>query len=101
MFVVLTRNIVINHLVLHPGHRFDCNLSGSVIIWISVTNALAILLSLGLLWPWAQVRRWRYLTNAMAVRPLGSLEQFIDSQHAAGVAIASEYADFEGFEVGL
>ena len=101
LFMVLTRNIIINQLVLHPGHRFDCNLSGSTIIWISITNMLAILLSLGLLWPWAQVRRWRYLANAMAIRPVESLEQFIDSQHAAGVAVASEYADIEGFEVGL
>ena len=101
LFLALTRNIVVNRLTLHPGHRFDCGLSGIQMIWISVTNMLAILLSLGLLWPWAQVRRWRYLTNAMAVRPLDSLEQFIDSQHAAGVAAASEYADFEGYEVGL
>lgn len=101
LFMVLTRNIVVNRLVLHPGHRFDCNLSGATIIWISITNALAILLSLGLLWPWAQVRRWRYLANAMTVRPSDSLERFIDSQHAAGVAVASEYADFEGYEVGL
>ena len=101
LFMALTRNIVVNRLTLHPGHRFNCGLSGIQMIWISVTNMLAILLSLGLLWPWAQVRRWRYLTNAMAVRPLDSLEQFIDSQHAAGVAVASEYADFEGYEVGL
>ena len=101
LFMVLTRNIVINRLVLHPGHRFVCKLSGTTIIWISITNALAILLSLGLLWPWAQVRRWRYLTNAMAVHPFDSLERFIDSQHAAGAAVAYEYMDFEGFEVGL
>ena len=101
LFMALTRNILVNQLVLYPGHRFECNLSGIMIIWISVSNSLAILLSLGLLWPWAQVRRWRYLTHAMAVRPSGSLEWFIDSQHAAGAAIASEYADLEGFEVGL
>ena len=101
LFMALTRNIVVNRLALHPGHRFDCGLSGIQMIWISVTNMLAILLSLGLLWPWAQVRRWRYLANAMAVRPLDSLEQFIDSQHAAGAALASEHADFEGYEVGL
>lgn len=101
LFMALTRNIVINRLVLYAGHHFDCNLSGAKILWISVTNALAVILSLGFLWPWAQVRRWRYLTHAMAIRPQGSLDQFIDSQHAAGVAVASEYADIEGYEVGL
>lgn len=101
LFLVLTRNIVINQLVLSPGHRFDCNLSEIAILWISVSNAFAIIFSLGLLWPWAQVRRWRYLTNAMAVRPFEPLDWFIDSQHAAGVAVASEYTDIEGYEVGL
>ena len=101
LFLALTRNIIVNRLILQPGHHFDCRLSGVTILWISVSNMLAILLSLGLLWPWAQVRRWRYLTNAMTVCPLDSLERFIDSQHAAGAALASEYADFEGYEVGL
>ena len=101
LFMVLTRNIVVNRLVLQPGHHFGCSLSGATIIWISVTNMLAILFSLGLLWPWAQVRRWRYLAGAMVLRPVGSLDHFIDSQHAAGVAVASEYADIEGYEVGL
>lgn len=101
LFMALTRNIIINQLTLRPGHRFGCHLSGFRIMWIAVTNLLATVLSLGLLWPWTRVRRWRYLTGAMAVRPLGSLDQFIDSQHAAGVAVASEYADIEGFEFGL
>lgn len=101
LFMVLTRNIIVNRLILQPGHHFGCSLSGATIIWISVTNMLAILFSLGLLWPWAQVRRWCYLAEAMALRPVGSLEHFIDSQHAAGVAVASEYADIEGYEVGL
>lgn len=101
LFMVLTRNIIVNRLVLQPGHHFGCSLSGATIIWISVTNMLAILFSLGLLWPWARVRRWRYLAEAMVLRPVGSLEHFIDSQHAAGVAVASEYADIEGYEVGL
>ncbi len=101
LFTALTRNIVVNRLVLQPGHHFSCDLSGGTILWISVTNMLATLLSLGLLWPWTRVRRWRYLTGAMALNPVGSLERFIDSQHAAGVAVASEYADIEGYEVGL
>lgn len=101
IFFARTRNVLIRALVLEGGHRFDCDLSGLKLIWIRISNLIAVVLSLGLLWPWASTRTWRYLAQAMAVLPAGPLDDFAASQAAPGSAAVAEFADIEGLDVAL
>jgi len=62
-----TGNLVWNNTRLGPL-RFQSILTGRGLAWLYISNGLAILLSLGLLIPWAVVRSFRY--RALRLRGL-------------------------------
>ncbi|WP_348721210.1 YjgN family protein [uncultured Candidatus Puniceispirillum sp.] len=95
----LTRNIMINKLKLHGGIKFRSELSGTKLAWIIISNNLVTLLSLGLLWPWAQVRRYRYMVESTQLRPSQSIDNFIDTQSRAGHSIGDAASDAGGIEL--
>ncbi|WP_438997016.1 YjgN family protein [Candidatus Puniceispirillum sp.] len=94
-----TRNIMVNALHLHGGVKFRSELSGSKLAWIMISNSLAIILSFGLLWPWAQVRRYRYLVESTQLRPSDNIDSFVDSQSRAGHSIGDAASDAGGIEL--
>ncbi len=100
-YAALARNIIVNGLTLTGGHRFQSTLSGTRYAWIVLTNLVAIVVSLGLLAPWAAVRLWRYQVDCLAATPGGPLDQFVDDQRQGGTAFGQEYADIEGLDIGL
>lgn len=55
-YTALTHNIMLGSLRLTGGVRFRTTVSGFVLAWIVVTNLLLVIVSVGLLLPWAQVR---------------------------------------------
>lgn len=96
------RAIVLSSLVLEGGHRLVCRLAAGRVAWIVATNALATLATAGLAHPWGVVRLWRYHCACLAIRPGGPPESLIAAATPpAGSAFASEFADLDGFEVGL
>jgi uncharacterized membrane protein YjgN (DUF898 family) len=95
----LTRNIMINGLRLRGGIRFRSNMSGLVLGWIMVTNLFLIVISLGLLHPWAQVRRYRYLTETVEIRPINEMRGFIDRQLKAGGSVGDAVGEAGGLEI--
>lgn len=94
-----TRNIMVNSLNLHGGVKFRSELSGSKLAWIMISNSLAVILSFGLLWPWAQVRRYRYLVESTQLRPSDNIDSFVDSQSRAGHSIGDAASDAGGIEL--
>jgi len=102
-FRAKVRNAVVNRLRLEAvgRHRFRSTLSGLRWAWIVASNAIVSLVSLGLLYPWAAVRAWRYQTACLAAVPGGPLDAFIDAQREAGTAVGSESADVLGIEIGF
>ncbi|HAR46028.1 MAG TPA: hypothetical protein DCS05_07620, partial [Nitrospiraceae bacterium] len=81
--------------------RFISSLRAGRLFWIRISNILAIVLSLGLLIPWAQVRKTRYILDNMTV----IAEQGLDDIAVASVPEASAYGDaatdFFDLEIGL
>ena len=74
------------------GHRFESTLQARVMLWLYLSNGVAILLSLGMAVPWAMIRMARYrLTNLVLVAE-GSLDDFVaqsgENQSAAGAELA-------------
>ncbi len=100
-YFALTRNIVLNGLTLSGGHGFHSTLPGLGYSWITLSNFLATILSLGLLRPWAAVRAWRYQADHLAALPAGPLDTFVDDQSKAGGAFGEEFSDLEGFDIGV
>ena len=97
----IARNVVFGHLKLAEVHSFESRLSGIRLAWILFSNTLLTVLTLGLLQPWAAVRRWRYEKETLTLIPEGPLDEFIGQVQPSDEVISSEYADLQDMDVGL
>ena len=67
---------------------------------IAATNALAILFSLGLLYPWAQVRYLKYKLEHTALA-CEDYEQFMSHGYVTGSTVGEEMIDFFDIDIGM
>ena len=67
----------------------------------SVSNALAILLSLGLLIPWAQIRLARYRLSRMGIVAAGSLDAFAAAQGDDVSSLGDAFGEMLDIDIGL
>ena len=95
-----TANLVINQTLLE-NHRFSSSLGTRKICWLYFSNTLAIIVSLGLLIPWALIRTARYRISHMAILPDGDLDDFIAAEEQRAGAFGEELEDFLDLDVGL
>src|SRR5207249_2901784 len=58
-FHALITNLIWNNTRLGE-HRIECSMSPLVLIWITVSNFVLVVLTLGLFIPWAMVRLARF-----------------------------------------
>ncbi|MEP4342096.1 MAG: DUF898 family protein, partial [Lentilitoribacter sp.] len=69
--------------------------------WILISNLVVTLLTLGLMAPWAHVRKMKYLAAHFFILPAGSLDEFVDRERSEGNVASSEYMDLDGIDFGL
>jgi len=60
-----------------------------------------VIITLGLMTPWAQIRKARYIAQSSHVVPNGSLDEFIGNKEAQQSALGEAYVDIEGIDVGF
>jgi uncharacterized membrane protein YjgN (DUF898 family) len=96
-----TRNVALSTLIFDRRHQLRSDLGRLAMIWIGISNFLAIILTLGLAWPWASVRRWRYQVDHLALMGQGPLDNISGMSGAGGEVTAAEFVDLEGFDFGL
>jgi uncharacterized membrane protein YjgN (DUF898 family) len=82
-------------------HRFSSSLKASQMIWLYVSNAIAILLSLGLLIPWATLRLLRYRLENCKLLAAGDLNEFVAGQQSEVAATGEEASEFFDVDVGI
>ncbi len=82
-------------------HRFACTLRARDIIWIYLSNGVAILCSLGLAVPWAMVRLAKYRAAHFELLALGDLDQFVAEAERAESAASAELVDALDLDVGI
>ena len=70
-------------------------------IWISLSNLFLILISVGLLLPWAKVRMYKYLSAMTFVTAIGNIDTFIDELNSNRSSIGEAVSDLEGVEVAI
>lgn len=68
--------------------------------WISLSNAVLIILSLGLMYPWAKLRVLRHKTEHTYIQGEG-FEDFTNIKHKETKAFGEEAADFFDVDIGL
>lgn len=93
-------NLVWNHTELGPL-RFQSTLTGPGLAKLYATNAIGILVSLGLLIPWAVVRTLRYRAEHMRVRVEGALSDFRGDERSAVQATGAEVGEFFDMDLSL
>ena len=98
---VVVRNTVYNHLTLDKKHSFGSTLALGRYAFIAITNVLVVLLTLGLMSPWAKVRMAQYVASQTTVSANGSLDDYTSSVQSSSGVIGSEFMDMEGVDVGL
>lgn len=93
-------NLVWSNITL-GDYRFESTLSSAEMIGIYLSNAIAILCSLGLLIPWASIRMARYRCAHFCVYAAGELDNFVASEQAKVGAMGEALLDFFDVDVGL
>lgn len=92
------RNYVWNSTTL-GDNRFESTLSVRSMVYILLTNAVAIALSFGLLIPWAQIRLARYRAEHMTLHLADNWRDYIAAKDAQGSALGEEIG--EAFDVDV
>ena len=96
----LVTNLVWSSLTL-GDHRFESYLEELKMVWIYLSNAMAIILSVGLLVPWATIRTVRYRLANLYLYPSGELDNFIAGEDETIDAVGEEIIEFFDFDIGL
>jgi uncharacterized membrane protein YjgN (DUF898 family) len=94
-------NEVFNHTTLGP-HQLHADLHAGRLIGIYITNVIAIVFTLGLLTPWAQIRVARYRLGALGLEAHDSLETFAAAAAAqVPAAMGEELGSFFDLDFGF
>lgn len=95
------RNHIYNNSRIAELSQFRSAIPVHGFVALMVTNALAVIFSLGLAYPWAKVRKARYLCACTYVLPEADWESLQDETTEASSALAEEAAGLFDVEIGL
>jgi uncharacterized membrane protein YjgN (DUF898 family) len=100
IFHALITNLVWNNTRLGE-HRIECNLSPIQLMWISLSNFVLVVVTLGLFMPWAAVRLARVQVDAVRLLPASDLQEFVAAEPETIGAVGEEAATAFDFDISL
>jgi len=95
-----TLNTAFNHAYT-TGQRFSSKLKVGKMFWIYLSNFVAVLLSLGLLIPWAKIRIARYRLENLALHTEDDLDGVIAGEQQRVKATGEELAEVLDIDLGF
>jgi uncharacterized membrane protein YjgN (DUF898 family) len=99
-FHALITNLIWNNTRLGE-HRFECDMPPLVLIWITFSNFVLAVLTLGLFIPWAMVRLARFQLAYMRLLPASDLQEFVAAEPETIGAVGEEAATMFDFDISL
>jgi uncharacterized membrane protein YjgN (DUF898 family) len=81
--------------------RVVSNQQAGSLAWIEITNLLGMVCTLGLFYPWAKVRKARYMLGQTSLDTAGGLGEFQAAQNEAGEALGEELGEFFDVDFGI
>lgn len=93
-------NLIYNNLNI-AGHKVQSKLSVNYLLYLYVTNTLAMMATLGLLMPWAKIRTARYKASVTSLNVAGDLGQFVSAQAENQSALGEEVGDMFDMDLGF
>ncbi len=100
-FRILARNIIISALTLGDAATFQSNLSPLRYLWILLSNFFVTVFTMFMMYPWAQIRSYRYQAECVTVAPAIEVAAFLDTETRAGRAFGEEFGEIEGIDIGI
>jgi len=100
VFHALMTNLIWNNTRL-GAHRIECNMSPLRLIWITVSNLVLLVVTLGLFTPWAMVRLAQFHVESIRVVPASDLQEFAAAAPEDVGAIGAETATAFDFDIAL
>jgi uncharacterized membrane protein YjgN (DUF898 family) len=97
---VLIHNLVWNNAQL-GAHRFKSSMRWTMILWLGLSNVVAIVLSFGMFVPFAQMRMMRYQLETLTLIPAGNLDTMLAGADQTVAASGEGAADLFAFDLGL
>ena len=92
-------NLIFNHTAF-GDNRLGCDMKSLKVGWLYLSNTIAIILSVGLLIPWAQVRMTRYIVECTTVDVTG-LEEVVAMTPEELSSLGEEMVDAFDLDLGL
>jgi uncharacterized membrane protein YjgN (DUF898 family) len=94
-------NLVVSSTLLDGRHRLGASLSALRMTYILITNVILTVVTLGIFYPWAQVRMTRYRIENMRLEAQSDLDEFTSETFATQSAVGEEIAGFFDLDIGL
>jgi len=95
-----TANLIWNNAQI-SGHRFRSSLTVIKLTWLYFSNLLLIVLSVGLLIPWAKIRLAKYRMDNLKFLPQGDLNTFIADELRQIGAAGEQLGEVFDVDVGI
>ena len=99
-FLSRLQNVVWNHTTLGE-HRFQSQVGAIKLFWIFVSNAVLILITVGLFTPFARVRTLRYKLDSVTMFAAGSVDTFVAGETAKVGALGDAAVDWYDIDIAL
>lgn len=99
-FSVKSSNLLYNSSEL-SDHHFAANMMVKDYAIIVLINTLATVFTLGLFYPFAQVRAMKYKIEKLSLLPGSDLDQFVTSETKETNALGEELSEFMDFDFGF
>ena len=93
-------NLVWNSTTI-KDNGLESSLRTRDLMWIYFSNLIAIMLSFGLLVPWAKVRTVRYKMSKLQLLPAGNLDQFVQAERQQVSALGEEIGEVFDIDIGI
>ncbi len=100
IFHALITNLIWNNTRVGE-HRIECGMSPLGLVWITFSNFVLVVLTLGLYIPWAMVRLAKFQLEAVRLVPAGDLQEFVDAEPDHVDAVGEEAASAFDFDISL
>ena len=99
-FHALISNLIWNSTRIGE-HRLECHISPYRLAWITISNTVLLVITLGLFTPWAAVRLAKYQLESVQLLPVSDLQEFVDAEPERLGAVGEEAATAFDFDISL
>jgi len=94
-------NLTLRNAKLDERHKVKSRMNPVIVAWITVTNAILTLLTIGIYYPWARVRLTRYETRKLSLLVDGDLDAYTTEAFGTQSAVGEEIGSVFAFDFGL